>query len=517
MSNPTSILAVFTPKAPVEPTAPKDKAYESDDNFKDFLDDAIKSNPSKESNASSTKEDKNLRSDAAETKRLNQDNKQARDSVKGNEAAQQNKQSAATDGSQQVDKQAKLSKEETQALIEDLEAMGASKEQIDALLRILQSGDAGEATAFLQSFLNNNPQQMQSAVSDSETNLTDPTEMTEEMQRQRNQAIDLLAQSGVSKEQAKDLINKMQARQDAHIAASQANAEKAKLASQNKDNLLENAETEDKPDFFTQLGLKSHKVEDPKSGESALKNADAPKETKGPRIVTPDTGDKAAGQKRQEGEAQIDVKIQGGAPVAPRQTTDTLAAMKGPDGMKATLEVQAPGAPTSADSSSKTQEAAKPVLPESFAGRGAGETKIVNQIIEKFSIRTTGNQNEVKIRLDPPSMGSVRMSISTVGDSVRTTIVAENHAVKQAIENNLAQLKESMSAQGLNIDEINVLVGGDPGNSFHQETPAKQEVPEQAFSDFMEQQPVKSETFYQPNPGINNVFDANTRSLSVVA
>ena len=53
------------------------------------------------------------------------------------------------------------------------------------------------------------------------------------------------------------------------------------------------------------------------------------------------------------------------------------------------------------------------------------------------------------------------MNITTSGDSVRTVIVAENHAVKQVIENNFNQLRDAMGEQGLKVDSFTVTVGGE--------------------------------------------------------
>jgi len=94
---------------------------------------------------------------------------------------------------------------------------------------------------------------------------------------------------------------------------------------------------------------------------------------------------------------------------------------------------------------------------------GVSEKNVVDQVVQKFSIKGTDNQNEIKIKLDPPALGTVRMNINTSGDSVKTTIIAENQAVKQAIETNLNQLKDSFTNQGLKIESFEVMVGGEPG------------------------------------------------------
>lgn len=107
-------------------------------------------------------------------------------------------------------------------------------------------------------------------------------------------------------------------------------------------------------------------------------------------------------------------------------------------------------------------EVLKQTFKETPLPRGVTESKIIDQIIQKFSARGSGAKNEVNIRLEPPSLGKVRMNVSSTGDSIKTILIAENHAVKQAIESNLSQLKSSLSQQGLAVESFDVLVGGDP-------------------------------------------------------
>jgi flagellar hook-length control protein FliK len=124
---------------------------------------------------------------------------------------------------------------------------------------------------------------------------------------------------------------------------------------------------------------------------------------------------------------------------------------------------QAPAAV--ADAAAKGAEFVKPAVAETYNGRASMDKPITAQIIEKFTLRGFGNQREVHIKLDPPSLGTVRMNVSSSGETVRATIVAENHVVKSVIENNLSQLKDSITHQGVKIDSFNVLVGGNASHS----------------------------------------------------
>ena len=117
------------------------------------------------------------------------------------------------------------------------------------------------------------------------------------------------------------------------------------------------------------------------------------------------------------------------------------------------------------DAAAKGVDFVKPAVTETYNGRASMDKPITAQIIEKFTLRGSGNHREVHIKLDPPSLGTVRRSVSTSGETVRATIVAENHVVKSVIENNLSQLKDSITHQGVKIDSLNVLVGGNTSHS----------------------------------------------------
>ncbi len=115
------------------------------------------------------------------------------------------------------------------------------------------------------------------------------------------------------------------------------------------------------------------------------------------------------------------------------------------------------------DVSIKALDGVKAVTNETIASRTVNEKAIINRIVDRVSFKGNGLKNEVFIKLDPPSLGSVRMNISTVGDSVRATVVTETQAVKQVIENNLSALRDSIGDQGLKVESFTVLVGGNPG------------------------------------------------------
>lgn len=87
------------------------------------------------------------------------------------------------------------------------------------------------------------------------------------------------------------------------------------------------------------------------------------------------------------------------------------------------------------------------------------EKVVINQIAEKVSIRFNKGMNEIKIDLEPPSLGSVHIKVVMKGDGVNTIMVIENNTVKNIVESNLDQLKNALLDQGVMVNEFSVLVG----------------------------------------------------------
>lgn len=95
------------------------------------------------------------------------------------------------------------------------------------------------------------------------------------------------------------------------------------------------------------------------------------------------------------------------------------------------------------------------------------ERMILDQVVDKARIiPRPGGASSMVIRLDPPSLGRIDMRIDVKDGSVRAAIVADSKDVKAAIEGNIENLKNSLHANGLKVDEISVTVGGDQGFKF---------------------------------------------------
>ena len=96
--------------------------------------------------------------------------------------------------------------------------------------------------------------------------------------------------------------------------------------------------------------------------------------------------------------------------------------------------------------------------------------RVVEQIVKGIHLQVRSGQTKARITLHPPSLGELRLSIVTKEDQVRVAFFTETLQAKEIIENNLPQLRDSFSQQGLKVEHFNVFVGNHPsGNQTEQQ------------------------------------------------
>ena len=192
------------------------------------------------------------------------------------------------------------------------------------------------------------------------------------------------------------------------------------------------------------------------------------------------------------------------------------AQSKSLEAIKANGEIQGINNNVTAGANNKANVNTKIVLPENSIYKAPIESRVIDQIINRLSIRSNGSQSEVKIQLDPASLGKVRMNIITSGDGVRTVILAENQAVKQLIESNLSQLRDSMLSQGLKLDGFSVLVGGEGNQEFSQQNdPSGQ--PDTSDYDEINAEGLEIEGNLESTKQTSFIFDDSSQTFSVMA
>lgn len=87
------------------------------------------------------------------------------------------------------------------------------------------------------------------------------------------------------------------------------------------------------------------------------------------------------------------------------------------------------------------------------------QVDIVRQVVDEIRANITKEVTSLSIRLNPEQLGNVQITVATRNGMMQARIIAETEAAKNAIENNLAILKETFEQQDLKVDAIEVMVG----------------------------------------------------------
>lgn len=82
--------------------------------------------------------------------------------------------------------------------------------------------------------------------------------------------------------------------------------------------------------------------------------------------------------------------------------------------------------------------------------------KIIDQIADYVKIHSSEKLTSMEIELNPASLGSVNLHVSSKGGVISAQLYAQDEAVRAALESRVAALKESLEAQGMRVDAIEI-------------------------------------------------------------
>ena len=90
----------------------------------------------------------------------------------------------------------------------------------------------------------------------------------------------------------------------------------------------------------------------------------------------------------------------------------------------------------------------------------------VRQLTEKMeTLSKQQEQGRVTLQLEPEHLGRLRVTVSLREGAIHTHIVADNHTVRQMLENNSSLLQQALQQRGLHLGALQVSVQGD-GRQF---------------------------------------------------
>jgi len=498
--NQTNLLSILP--APTIGNAPLtgDIANLGDSTFQNYMKDAVKESSVAKDNDVSANNERRDRASLAEPNRSERlDNRPADESVRPEAekvADSDYREKAAVDNA--TDRRQVSVDDKTQP-----------QESIDSS-ELKENQAYTDINALLQSIaqqLNLNPDDL--LVDPSAGPLAQQQKLFSLLQGQGSQAAELLAKAGLTEQQAQNLLAKIQ--------STQGNQAQLQAGKESVDDVLVKLggekSAEGKADFLSQFSDLNKQGDKPQR-QSAIEKVLTQSANDPVQELTQKPLDKAVATAPKLEEIFQSQNNQANPLVA--QQTAANNPLKNTQGLKAPAEIQVQSVNAVSESAGRTVEGAKSVSAETLSAKGTTEARVINQIINKVSLRTNGSQSEIKIRLDPPSLGTLRMNVTTTGDSVRTVIIAENHTVKQIIENNLLQLKDSMQSQGLKVDSFTVLVGGNEGQADQQNT-AHEGRSNFAGSLYNEQNSASEPPVETLVTGQTRILNYDSKSLSVFA
>lgn len=83
---------------------------------------------------------------------------------------------------------------------------------------------------------------------------------------------------------------------------------------------------------------------------------------------------------------------------------------------------------------------------------------IMDQLFQKISMISHGEKSEIRMHLTPPELGSVKIHFTEENEEIEAKIFVESAEVKAVIENNAHRLKESVAANGMEINKLEVYI-----------------------------------------------------------
>lgn len=84
---------------------------------------------------------------------------------------------------------------------------------------------------------------------------------------------------------------------------------------------------------------------------------------------------------------------------------------------------------------------------------------LIDQIAKNVRVTISAAETSMEMQLNPENLGKIYLNVSEREGVIRAQITAQNTAVKEALELQIVELRQSLSQQGVKVDAIEVTVG----------------------------------------------------------
>ncbi len=97
-----------------------------------------------------------------------------------------------------------------------------------------------------------------------------------------------------------------------------------------------------------------------------------------------------------------------------------------------------------------------------------GSTAWSNEVNQSVVLMTKGADHSATLTLNPPNLGPVQVVIDLNNAQAQATFTSDNPDVRQALQENIANLRDMMKIAGVDLGQVNVNAGGNSSQSGKQ-------------------------------------------------
>ncbi|OGG56821.1 MAG: hypothetical protein A3F84_10510 [Candidatus Handelsmanbacteria bacterium RIFCSPLOWO2_12_FULL_64_10] len=211
---------------------------------------------------------------------------------------------------------------------------------------------------------------------------------------------------------------------------------------------------------------------EPSGGQAPTTGVERPERwegdpSEGPSDPAPSQAERAAPGERHEGKSDRRDAKEGERPTADQAVSFSShlgdpVSLKTPSeyGSDPTASAQRQSAASAAGPSPAGARVYTPAA-ASAGGPDHPPEAVVRQVIRGARFLLKDDVSEVRVRLEPPELGSVHIRLVSGGDTLSGEIGVSNQDVKGIVESHLHQLRSSLTEQGLHVGHIDVSVRDD--------------------------------------------------------
>lgn len=84
--------------------------------------------------------------------------------------------------------------------------------------------------------------------------------------------------------------------------------------------------------------------------------------------------------------------------------------------------------------------------------------KIIKQITDDIRLYSKADTTSLEIQLEPETLGKVGITVTSKAGTITAQLVVQNEVAKEAIESQMATLKESFASQDIKVDAVEVTI-----------------------------------------------------------